>query len=637
MKKRWKKKEIYDILNKKQTWGTQMRYIGNKEKILNEIEEVIIKNNLEENCNRFCDAFSGTSTVGEFFKDKFQITANDNLYLSYVISNAKLNTPDGKYKELGLDPFEYFNNTEEELKGFIYKNYSPGGSAGRMYFSEENAKKIDFIRWKIEEWKEKQKINDSEYYFLIASLLESVSKVANIAGVYGAYLKKWDPRAIKKMKFIPVEIKKENARFHNHIYNEKIENFIDQIEGDILYLDPPYTKNQYSVQYHLLETIAKYDNPTIKGITGARDTSNQTSAFSKPGEVQIQFERIIAKAKFRYIIVSYSSAGIMSKEYIESVLKRYGIEETYQFKKFTYRKYLNHKTQKEGEHFEYIFFIEKKEPQRINYYSPLNYMGGKSEMMDFIKEHSPQNINRVVDLFGGGFNVGINYNVPEIIYNDCNYKVKELIKMFKDVDTLEIYKYLTTMIKKYKLEKEKKEPYIKLREIYNRPEPPIRDPKLLYLLILYGFQQQIRFNSKLEFNNPVGQSGFNDKIFEKLVSFSREIKEKNVIFKSEDFENLESYVDEETFFYCDPPYLITLGSYNDGKRGFNGWSEDDERRLLNFLTRIHNNGGRFMLSNVLEHKGKTNEILKNWREENQFNLIEYKGKSRRKEIIIINY
>lgn len=616
-----------------------MRYIGNKEKILKEIEEVIIENKLDKKCKVLCDAFSGTGTVGEYFKNKFQIIANDNLYLSFVMSQAKLNMPDGKYEELGFDPFEYFNTNNNGLKGFIYKNYAPEQS-DRMYFSAENAKKIDYIRWQIEEWKEQQKITDSEYYYLLASLLESVSKVANIAGVYGAYLKKWDPRALKNMELIPVETTKKKAKRENFVYNKKIEDLIKTISGDILYLDPPYTKNQYSVQYHLLETIAKYDNPEIKGITGARDTSYQSSAFSRNGEVQIEFEKIIANANFKYIIVSYSSDGIMSKEYIENVLKRYGKEKTYKFKKFTYKKYLNHHTENNGEHYEYIFFIEKKEKGKEIYYSPLNYMGGKSEMMEFIKKHSPNNINRVVDVFAGGFNVGINYDVPKIIYNDCNYKVQELIKMFKDIDTLELYKYITKNIKKYKLEKGEKEPYIKLRAIYNRPEPPIRDTKMLYLLILYGFQQQIRFNSNLEYNNTIGQSGFNDKILEKLISFSRKIKEKNITFRAEDFEQMEEYIDEETFFYCDPPYLITLGSYNDGKRGFNGWNEQEEIRLLEFLKRIDSKGGKFMLSNVLVHNDKKNKILQKWLKENKnFRKISYKGKSKskRKEVIIVNY
>jgi len=613
-----------------------MRFIGNKEKILNEIDEIFKKNNLEKKAKTLCDAFSGTATVGDFFKDRFQVLANDNMYFSYVMSQGKLNIPDGQYSGLEFDPFEYFNNTTEILKGFVYKNYSLGGSK-RMYFSKENAGKIDLIRYTVEEWKEQQKITDEEYYYLVASLLESLSKVANVAGVYGAYLKKWDPRALKPMKFIPVSVKNIDSKGHNYVQNMNIEEFINIAKGDILYLDPPYTKNQYSVQYHLLETIAKYDNPIITGITGARDTKKQTSVFSKKGEVNIEFEKIISKANFKYIIMSYSSSGLMSKDYIENVLKRYGKEETFQFKKISYKKYLNSKADKDGEHYEYLFYIEKKEDKDINYYSPLNYMGGKSEMMKFIKEYSPKNINRVIDLFAGGFNVGINYDVDEIIYNDCNYKVKELIQMLKSIDTYEMYNYLVSMIKKYKLEKGAKGPYIKLRELYNRPEPPIRDPKLLYLLILYGFQQQIRFNSSLEYNNPIGQSGFNDKIFEKLVSFSRKLKDENITFMSEDFEKLEKFANSKTFFYCDPPYLITLGSYNDGKRGFNGWNEKDEIRLLDFLNRIDRKGGKFMLSNVLQHKEKTNEILKSWIIENKYSVIEYEKNFKRNEIIVINY
>ena len=614
-----------------------MRYIGNKSKILNQINDLIVKLNIDKENYTFFDAFSGTSTVGNFFKDKFKIISNDNLYSSYVISQAKLNTPDMKFEKLHKDPFIEFNDVKKTKKGFIYNNYSLGGS-DRMYFSEENAARIDYIRTTIEKWYECNKIDSKEYYYLIACLLESISKVANVAGVYGAYLKKWDSRAIKQMKFIPLEMEKVEAKFENEVYNEKIEELINDVSGDILYLDPPYTKNQYSVQYHLLETIALYDNPEIKGVTGARDTSKLTSNFSKDGYVHIAFEKLISRANFKHIIVSYSSDGIMSKEFIESVLKRHGKPETLIFKKFEYRRYLNSKAENKKEHYEYLFYIEKND-SNITYASPLNYIGGKADMISFLKKNAPKNIDRFIDLFGGGFNVGVNFVCEQLIYNDYNFKVKELLETFKNEETIQIYKFIINTIKKYKLKHGDQESYLKIRELYNNTPLEKRDPKLLYLLILYGFQQQIRFNSSYDYNNPVGQAGFNDKILEKLNSYCRNLKEKNVSFYARDFTEFNKYINKNTFVYCDPPYLITLGSYNDGKRGFNGWNELEEIRLLNYLKKLNKKGVKFMLSNVLEHKGRKNEILINWVKENNFKIIKYQGRTRknRNEVIIINY
>lgn len=613
-----------------------MRYIGSKVKIVDQIDDLIKSLKIDKENYTFFDAFSGTATVGNHFKDKFKIIANDTLYSSYVLTQAKLNTPDKKFKNLNVNPFDLFNDTSKQLKGFVYNNYSLGGSE-RMYFSEENAARIDFIRTKIEDWYKSERIDSKEYYYLIACLLESVSKVANVAGVYGAYLKKWDPRAIKPMKFIEVEMEKTESKFDNEVYNEKIEELINDVSGDILYLDPPYTKNQYSVQYHMLETIALYDNPEIRGKTGARDTSKLTSDFSKSGNVHVVFEKIIARANFKHIIMSYSSDGIMSKEYIESVLKRHGKPETLVFKKIEYKRYLNSKAE-DKQHYEYLFYIERKDSE-INYASPLNYIGGKADMIDFLKKNSPKNIDRFVDLFGGGFNVGINFNCEQLIYNDCNFKVRELLETFKNEDTVEIYKYIEKMIKKYKLEHGVKEPYLKIRELYNTTPIENRDPKLLYLLVLYGFQQQIRFNSSYDYNNPVGQAGFNDKLAEKLISYCRNLKEKNVSFYSRDFTNMDELVNKNTFVYCDPPYLITLGSYNDGKRGFNGWNEMEEIRLLKYLEKLNKKGVKFMLSNVLEHKNQKNNLLIDWINKNGFKVIEYDGKARknRNEIIVVNY
>jgi len=211
--------------------------------------------------------------------------------------------------------------------------------------------------------------------------------------------------------------------------------------------------------------------------------------------------------------------------------------------------------------------------------------------------------------------------------------------MFRNIETIDLYKYITNMIKKYKLEKGDKESYLKIRELYNSQDKDLRDSRLLYLLILFGYQQQIRFNSSYDYNNPVGQAGFNDKILEKIISYCRNLKEKNVVFMSEDFENMWEHINKNTFIYLDPPYLITLGSYNDGKRGFNGWDEKEELRLLKFLNKLNSKGIKFMLSNVLEHKEKKNEILIEWIKENNYRVIEYKEKARknRKEVLIVNY
>lgn len=615
-----------------------MRYIWSKKKLLLEIEKLLIERGILKKNYTFFDAFSWTASVWNFFKNKFKIISNDSLYFSYVVSHAKLNPIDKKFKNLKLDPFVFFNNDDCNLKGFVFKNYSTWWSK-RQYFSEENALKIDFIRTKIEEWYKAKKINKNEYYFLIACLLESIWKVSNVAGVYWSYLKHWDSRALKKMNFIEIEDFDNNNVSENEIYNDLIENIIHNISWDILYLDPPYSKNQYSTQYHILETIALYDNPEIYWKTWHRDVVSQNSKFSKDGHIHIEFEKIIQKANFKYIILSYNSAWIMSKEYIESVFKRYAKEWTYRLKTIDYKQYLNSKTEEKEEHHEYLFFMEKKNKEKIFYKSPLNYIWGKFDMIDFIKAHSPKNINKVVDLFGWGLNVWINYDVEEIIYNDINFKVREILEMFRNKDTLDLYKYINNMIKKYKLEKTNKDSFVKLRDFYNSKDKDKREPELLYLLILYGFNQQIRFNSNLDYNNTVWPSWLNDRILEILISYINNLKRKNVTFYSKDYEELLEHMNKNTFVYIDPPYLITCWSYNDGKRGFNWWDENEEQRLLNFLDKLDKKNIKFMLSNILVKWNKENKLLKDrivtkWHKIKEFEWIWARW---RKEIIIMNY
>ena len=194
------------------------------------------------------------------------------------------------------------------------------------------------------------------------------------------------------------------------------------------------------------------------------------------------------------------------------------------------------------------------------------------------------------------------------------------------------------MTSKFDLRKANKEGYQKARAYYNSLPAKSRDSRMLYTVLLYGFQQQIRFNGKHEFNNPVGMRWFNDKVLAKMISFSRQVKEKDAIFYSLDFDLLEGKILEDDFVYLDPPYRLTLGSYNDGKRGFGGWGINEEKRFLDFCDRLNSRNIKFMLSYVLEHNGEFNELVKKWASENSYKVMPIEAKNvSRAEVIIVNY
>lgn len=608
-----------------------LRYLGNKESIVDRIENLLYSKNLVNKDYSFFDAFCGTGAVSKKISDKYNLIINDNLLLASVFTYGNLVGSTCNFKRLNFDPFEFFNSSNCIEEGFFYNNYAPKKS-GRMYFSDYNAARIDYFRITIETWYKNKKITDEEYNYLLACLLESVSKVANVAGVYGAYLKKWDPRATKEIVFLKLDT---NGKINNVTkYNQNLSDIISNVECDILYLDPPYTKNKYSVQYHILETLIRYDEPQLKGITGTRDLSWISQAWSTKHSVNIEFENTVAKTKAKHIILSYSSDGLMSKEFILNVLRRHCKLESVECIEIPYKKYRNYKTFTTDEHFEYLFYGEKLEENEVSYYCPLNYMGGKTNVIEYIKPHLSGK-PCLIDIMGGGFNVGINGNgFKQIIYNDLNHIVKDLIYMFKIEDTKIILEKTEKLINKYSLEKHNKENYLNFRNDYNSTYRFKKDYTIyLFTLLLYGFQQQLRFNSKHEFNNPIGESGYNESIKEKIISFSRRIKELNVSFYSESYEQLESLIDNAVVYF-DPPYLITLGSYNDGKRGFRGWNDDEEIGMIKFLNLLVRKKCKIIISNILDYKGQENKYLKEWIKNNnpKVEKITIRG---REEVLII--
>lgn len=617
-----------------------MRYIGNKTKLLLEIDKLLEKKGLKKQGLIFCDLFCGTATVSNFYNGYYKIVANDILDFSRDMAYGLLMSNDLKFENLGFDPFEYFenSNTNDYNNGFCYNTFSP--KAKRQYFSEENAKYIDFIRDKIDEWYNSSIISLSEKRYLIMCLIEAVSKVSNVAGVYSAFLKIWDPRAIKKMKYEKIDVK--DTPYVNSVYCSDSNILINKINGDILYIDPPYTPTQYNSQYHVLETISRNDSPSVHGIGAHRD-NDRLSKWCKKGSVEFAFEELIHKANFKHIVFSYSDKGLMSLDFIESVLKRYAKPNTYEFKKIDFVKYKNTRSvnrerlngTEKKKHYEYLFYIEKAENPK--FISPLNYIGGKYDVVDLIKDNLPQNYNKVYDLFGGGSTVGINIS-HSIIYNDINEYVSSLLKFLSDTPPDVIYKDINRIIKKYGLQKSDKVAYNKLREAYNANKNNL----YLYLLICYGFEHQIRFNSKHMFNNPCGNSGFNDKMYEKLISYYLVCNDLNIEFNSGSYEKYFDKIGINDFVYLDPPYLNNNGAYQDGKRGFNGWDEQQENELLKFIEKLNKSKIRFMLSNYLNHSNVRNDSLISWACKNSFRVVvndklTKRNRQNRTEILVMNY
>lgn len=317
-----------------------MRFIGNKENLIEKIYQVMIKNNIQGEI--FFDFFAGTTSVGKFFKKKnYTVFSSDLLYFSYVLQKAYIeNNQDPEFHKLlnkidvqdntlfssPLEKVIEFLNKIPPKEGFIYRNYTPKGTENlkqrRMFYTEENGKIIDAIRIQIEEWKNKDLITENEYFILIACLIETVPYYANITGVYAAFQKKWDARALKKLTLRTIEIIKNTK--NNRSYNKNSVDLIDLIETDILYLDPPYNQRQYAPNYHLLDTIAKYDEPEIKGVAGLRNYTDQKSKFCNPKTALEELETIARKAKYKTIILSYNTEGIMKQEDIISLLQKFG-------------------------------------------------------------------------------------------------------------------------------------------------------------------------------------------------------------------------------------------------------------------------------------------------------------------------
>ena len=642
----------------RQSYINNRRYLGNKYSLSSFIRQTV-----EDNCsvvNTVVDIFSGTGAVADVFKDKMIIT-NDLLYSNYISNYAWFYPEEYSEKKI-IEYIAKYNSIHSSENNYMRENFAD------TFFSADDCSKIGIIREDIEvQYKEKD-INFKEYTILITSLLYGIDRIANTVGHYDAYRKNAE---FEKPLDIPVILPSKKLNENNNCYNLDANKLIENTQCDLLYLDPPYNSRQYCDAYHLLENVARWEKPKVYGVAKKMDRISLKSEYCTISATEA-FKKLIEKANARYILLSYNNMSSKGNDRSnakindEDILKI--LEEKGNVKVFK-QKYKSFTTGKSdiNDNAERLFLCETFAgiQQKQDIISPLNYIGGKFELLTQLKPLFPET-SCFLDLFSGGGNVGINSEATKIIFNDKNKNVIDLLEFFKNTETKSLLKKIDEIIKEYGLSNTSlfgyeyygcnsskglsdynKDKFLKLRNDFNNTEKNgSKDLALLYVLIVFSFNNQIRFNRKGEFNLPVGKRDFNSKMRSKLILFSEALKRNDISFLNKDFREIDlKLLPSDTFIYCDPPYLITTATYNEN----GSWTNKDEIDLLNFLNKVNKLDFKFALSNVLSAKNKINVLLKEWIEINGYNChsllksysnSNYQRKNKNtisEEVLITNY
>lgn len=643
------------------------RYLGGKFKLLNFIDEIVQKHC--KDCVNFADLFGGTGVVAHYFNKKYDIIVNDILMSNFVCYQTFFSDQKIDQDKLIKIIAEY---NEIDLASAGENYYSINFSD--TFLSKENMKRIGMIRNDIDHKVTHNLINQREKSVLITSLLYAIDKIANTVGHYDAFRRTGD---LSKTLKLDMPVLRDELNHSNLITQSDANLLVQKHKMDIVYIDPPYNSRQYCDAYHFLENVAENKEPEVMGVARKMNRAHLKSEYCK-NKASTQFKQLIQDIDAKYILVSYnntadkinsrSNSKISDLEMIE-ILESKG-------KLFIYEKEISPFTTGKTnlpEHKERLFVCEVgifaeplSESNELEtselIKSPLNYTGGKAKLFPQIKQKLPLNIESFYDVFSGGATLGVNVSAHLTYCVDNNQELIDLMNYIKASSYSELVTLLEQTIKHYGLSDSfthgyefyhcnsshglgtvNKEPFNRLKKDYNQSKESL----LFLLLIIFGFNNQIRFNKKGEFNIPVGKRDFNSSLRKKLRLFMQRIKTKKIEFLCKDFRalDLEQMATEKAFLYLDPPYILGIASYNENR----GWSHQDESDLLTFLTQCHRKGILFALSNVIKHKGKIHTQLLEWSVENACNIhylshhysnSNYQIKDKRQEtqeVLITNY
>lgn len=356
------------------------RYIGSKDKL----SEVIIQEirQIVPNAEHIIDLMAGTGLFSLALRENnYRVSSVDMMTYSYYHLHVQLllkKAPEfagvaqilheshnsnelqlfnkSEYERL----LEYLNNVEP-IHGYFYEEFSPEGtprnsSKPRKYFTPKNAAKIDALRKQIKEFRDSGIITQIEHSLLLHDLIMAVNDIANIAGTYGHYLSRFVKRATGDIYLSPTIFSSKGLNEGHAIYKGYAEEIAPHLEGDLCYIDPPYIKRQYAANYHILETIAREDEPEAIGESGLRPWRDQYSNFCSKVKIFDSFDAILSSIKCEHILISYSEDGLLNINDLLDFLSNYGIAEK---KNIPYKRFKSNNTEKKLYFNEFLIYLHK--------------------------------------------------------------------------------------------------------------------------------------------------------------------------------------------------------------------------------------------------------------------------------------
>jgi adenine-specific DNA-methyltransferase len=338
------------------------RYIGNKTRLTTELVSEVRKN--LRSGGTVADIMCGTASVSESLRTSgYTVIASD--IMTFAVHHARVRlllsepppfrsigaTYGAVHRELGgLDPIE----------GYFFREFSPegiplNGSAPRKYFSAENAGKIDAINAAIREWHDRGQLSEIEHSLLRHDLILAANRVANIAGTYGHFRSEWSESALLPLRLQPADITWGYPTDHR-VLQGPAEKLAKSISADLCYIDPPYMKRQYAANYHIIETLARGDEPESVGVSGLRPWRDQYSDFCSKVRIRDSFRAIFRAMDCPAFLISYSEDGLLSEG---SLLELFGEFGEVSLRKIPFPRFRSNDSNLSSTVNEYIFTLRR--------------------------------------------------------------------------------------------------------------------------------------------------------------------------------------------------------------------------------------------------------------------------------------